>query len=290
MDLSFFPQKIIDALKMLDYNFLYQIRLRTNYQIKINYNYQNLYLSVNGIEKYKDNGIICTKEDIEYIIDKVTEHSIYAYNDQIKNGYITTKSGIRIGLAGECVFCDDNIKTIKNFTSLNIRIPHKIIGCAKEFLKHIYDGTSLYNTLIVSPPFLGKTTLLKDIAQNLNDINIASILIIDERGEFVDVSGENIDKISYVTKNYAFNFAIRALSPTIIITDELNSEDDWLCAYNCINCGSKIIASCHSDNITNLKNKQFFISDVFDKYIILNNLGFGQIKSIYDKEYNRKWG
>jgi len=202
MDLSFLPSNIYDFIKKLNVDLIYEIRLRTGFNIKINYNNKNYYLTKNGLSVCLDNeiGIFCQKNDIDYIIEKITQYSIYAFNDRIKEGYLTTENGIRIGLAGECVFLDEKIQTIKNFTSLNIRIPHQINGCSDELYKYLFDSTSLNNVLISSPPFLGKTTLLKDIAKKINEENFGSILIIDERGEFQNVLGENIDKLTYVKK------------------------------------------------------------------------------------------
>lgn len=286
MDLSFFPLRYQIALDNIDINLLYQIRMRKDYPIKINYDNKNMYLGQAGLSLDKGKSLIASKEDIDFIIDSVTEHSIYAFNDRIKNGYISTKSAIRIGLAGECVFHDGKIQTIKDFSSLNIRIPHEISNCSSKIIKHISSQKKVNSSLIISPPFLGKTTLLKDIALQLNKHDVGAILIIDERGEFNNINGENIDKITYSNKEYAFNFAIRSLSPSIIMTDELSGENDWKCAFNALNSGIKIIASCHSDNMDNLLNKKFFIDRIFERYIILKQgAKFGEIDSIFDKEH-----
>ena len=268
MDLSFLPYKYINVLKNTNINLLYEIRLRTGYPVKLNYNNENVYLSHNGITTNKENVMICSNSDICEIINNVTEHSLYAFNGRIKEGYLTTKGGIRIGLAGECVFNDDKIKTIKNFSSLNIRIPHMIPDCSNSFINQIILKENVNNTLLISTPFKGKTTLLKDIAIKINKILALPILIIDERGEFAEIEGENIDKISYSNKEFAFNNGLRSLSPSIIITDELSSVEDWVFVQNAVNSGVKIVASCHSDNIEDLQKKQFFIKDIFNRYVV----------------------
>lgn len=285
MELNFLPKKVGQAIKSIDLNFLYEIRFRIGYPIKVNYKADNLYLSASGISSNRSDAIICYSSDIDYIINYSTEHSIYAYNDRIKEGYITVENGIRIGICGECVYSNDTLQTIKNFTSLNVRLPHEILGCSNKIFNYLLDGKCINNLLIVSPPFLGKTTLLKDLALKLNDLNKYSILIIDERGEFEMISGENIDKIKYCDKNYAFKNAVRSMSPTIIITDELANKSDWECCYNVVASGIKIIASCHSDNVIHLSKKEFFIKDVFTKYVFLSNNGFGNIDSVFDKDF-----
>lgn len=288
MKLDFLPKHLKDAINQIDINQLYEIRLRTNYPIKINYNNKIYYLLNNGISLFNNNSIICNNDDIEYIINQITEHSIFAFNDRIKEGYITTSKGVRVGLAGECVFNNGKIQTIKNILSLNIRIPHLINECSKNFFNKIVDhNNKIFSTLIISCPFLGKTTILKDIAIKVNKLNFCSILIIDERGEFSEVSGENIDSIKYSDKLYAFNYGIRSMSPTLIITDELINENDWQCVKNAISSGVKIIASCHCDNLEHLKFKNFFIKDLFDRYVVLKNSeNFGQVDKIYNKDFD----
>ncbi len=291
MDLSFLPIKYTNAIKNIDINYLYEIRLRTGYAVKVNYNNKNAYLSFYGLTQNCKDAIICSSFDISEIIKNVTEHSLYAFNDRIKEGFITTKHGVRIGIAGECVFCENKIQTIKNFSSLNIRIPHQINGCSSGVIKEIINQGKVNNTLIISPPFLGKTTLLKDIATELNKVVNLPILIIDERGEFNNIEGENIDKITYSNKNYAFNYGLRSLSPSVVITDELSNSEDWLCVKNAVNSGIKIIASCHSDCLENLASKNCFIKNLFDRYIVLSNNGeFGKVEKVFNKELNEVWG
>ena len=282
MELKFLPEKVRQALYNVDLNFLYEIRFRVGFPIKIRYKNNIFYLSNNGTTLNINDAIICSCTDIDFIINYSTEHSIYAFNDRIKEGYITIENGIRIGICGECVYSNNILQTIKNFTSLNVRISHEIFGCASELLNKIFNNNIIYNTLIVSPPFLGKTTLLKDIASKLNNLNIFSILLIDERGEFENVKGENIDVIKYSNKYFAFNYAIRSMSPALVITDELITESDWKCVHNVVCSGIKIIASCHSDSIFNLVKKEYFNRDIFDRYVILSTQNLGTIEKVYD--------
>ncbi len=287
MDFTFLPETLYSALSLINLSYLYEMRLRVDYPVKVNYKNSVYYLSNTGLTKKNKQAIICNNSDVEYIMGIVTERSIYAYNNRIKEGYLTTKDGIRIGLCGECVFDGGQIITIKNLTSLNIRIPHEINNCSKKIFNLIYNNKKINSTLIIAPPFLGKTTILKDILRKLNNKNNHSILVIDERGEFSSIKGENIDNIKYSNKSYAFNYGVRSLSPNVVITDELANEQDWLCAKNVISSGVKIIASCHCDNINNLINKPNFINNIFDYYVVLKANGkFGQVDKIFDSELN----
>ncbi len=281
--MDFLPEKIILAIQKLDLNKLYNMRLRINQPIILNYGFEKSFLSPNGVAKNKVDSIICDSEDIFYIVDRVTKRSIYAFNERIKCGFINAEGGVRIGLSGECVFDKNGIVTIKNFDSLNIRIPHKIEGCAKNVFK-LFESKFNKSILIVSPPFCGKTTILKDLAEQINSKSEKNILIIDERGEFDSIKGENIDCIKFSDKLFAFEYGIRVMSPDIVITDELCSASDWNCAKKVVDSGVNIIASCHSSSFEDLKSKDYFIPNIFDKYVILAK---GKIAGIIDSVYDK---
>ena len=273
MELSFLPIKILSIINKYDFNNLYEIRLRENFGITFTYKGKKIFLPE----------ITCKREDIDYIIDEITEKSVYAFNDYIKNGFITTKDGIRIGLCGQCVFDGDKIVTIKNISSLNIRIPHFVKECSNRIFNTIVIKNEILNTLIISPPFCGKTTIIKDISLKINEDFNKNILIIDERGEFAEIKGKNIDKISFSNKSYAFNFALRSMSPDIVITDELSTLSDWLFIKTAVYSGIKVIATVHSDSISDLKSKNNFILGLFDRYFILKKDNFGIIDKIFNK-------
>lgn len=287
MNFDFLPENIKRIIEKLNINKLTEIRFRVGYPIKINYNNEKLYLLENGKVGINGQAIICLKDYITEILSVITEKSIYAYNDKIKSGYVTTKEGIRIGLAGDCVIDNGKIITIKNINSLNVRIPHEINDASNGIFNYVFSNGNVKNTLIISPPFYGKTTMLKDVTKKLNGINCGNILLIDERCEFSMVTGENIDVIRNSDKTYAFEMGLRSMSPEIIVTDELCGYEDWICVEKAVNSGIKIIASCHSDNIESIKNKNEFISGVFDIYVLLYGEGSpGRIKSVYGKDFN----
>jgi len=230
--------------------------------------------------------IIATQDLISYILAVATKQSFYAYNNQIKQGFITTDSGIRIGLCGTAVIDSEKVTTIKNISSLNIRISHSVKGCSAKIIDLISFNGIVKNTLIISPPFCGKTTILKDLAIKLNRLDKYSILIVDERAEFENIKGINIDKIKYGSKEFAFNYGIRSLSPDLIITDELSTVSDWNCINNAVHSGVKVLASCHGKDINDIKNKNGFLN-VFERYVILKNNGYaGEVDKILDKDFN----
>ncbi len=264
-----------------------EVRLRVGEPVKVRVGTTFYYLTKKGRVSDKKDNIICSAKDIEYVIRRVTEHSLYAHNERIKQGFLDAGEGIRIGLAGECVFEGQAITTIKNISSLNIRIPHEIYGCSNKIYDKLFYNGQILNGLIVSPPLGGKTTVLKDLARKLSIENVGQIVIVDERGEFGGVRGENIDKIVFSDKRYAFEYGIRTLTPNIIITDELSSNSDWQGVYQAINSGVSVIASCHAKSVTDLIVKNGFIQGVFDRYAVLSSGNrLGDLEGIFDKDMN----
>ena len=288
MDFSFLPVDYERAIRKIETDKLFEIRLRCGFPVQLNIQGKKAFLTEEGYSLFADNAFCCDKKTISYIIGELTEHSLYAFNDRIRNGYLTTKDAIRVGLAGECVYDNDKLITVKNITSLNIRVPHEIKGCAEKIYPIVLDGNIINNTLIISPPFFGKTTLLKDLARIINEKQKKSILIIDERGEFESVKGQYIDKIRYSDKLYALTYGLRSMSPEIVITDELIEKNDWRCAQSAVNSGLNIIASCHARNVSDLQKKEYFIKGLFDRYIVLDNKNyFGVVKEVLDGEFNK---
>ena len=288
MDFSFLPVDYERAVRKIETDKLFEIRLRCGFPVQLNIQGKKAFLTEEGYSLFANNAFCCDEKTISYIIGELTEHSLYAFNDRIRNGYLTTKDAIRVGLAGECVYDNDKLITVKNITSLNIRVPHEIKGCAEKIYPIVLDGNIINNTLIISPPFFGKTTLLKDLARIINEKQKKSILIIDERGEFESVKGQYIDKIRYSDKLYALTYGLRSMSPEIVITDELIEKNDWRCAQSAVNSGLNIIASCHAQNVSDLQKKEYFIKGLFDRYIVLDNKNyFGVVKEVLDGEFNK---
>ncbi|MBQ7467004.1 MAG: Flp pilus assembly complex ATPase component TadA [Clostridia bacterium] len=288
------PSLICKALQSYDQTKLTEIRIRRNCPIVINYQGKNILLkTADGENIYSD------KEIIEFILRKATENSLYAFNNQVKQGFITARGGIRIGIAGESVNSDNFMpKTIKDICSLSIRIPHEIVGCSNLIFKFICNEQIIKNTLIVSPPGAGKTTLLRDIARNFSHLSgtIFNVLIVDERFEIASCEngqpmldvGVFTDVVSGASKDYAFTNAIRSLRPDVIITDELADENDVNACLKAVASGVKVIASVHANNLSELRSKTEFErllnSKMFSRIVFLSfKIGPGYCQSIFDE-------
>lgn len=276
---DFLPQYIKDALKYVNSVCVYEIRLRENKPVTVNYDGVYRYLGQFGLTEHKEKALICQREDIDDCVYRAGQYSVYSVEEQIKQGFLTAAGGVRLGLSGEYVFDKGQPHALRNFNALCIRIPHEIFGCGKEIYQHCMSD-KVRSTLIVSPPGLGKTTILRDLARIISEKTGKNILICDERGEIsLGNYGESCDVMKYADKTTAFGAGIRAMRPDIIITDEL-SEADCVPLKKAVLSGVKVIASAH---FLDLEQIQTPYLDIFERFVVLNDKIIGKLKGIYDK-------
>ena len=243
---------------------------------------------------------IATKDDLRYMISKISNYSLYAFEEEIKQGYITLKGGHRVGLAGECVISKGEVRTIKNISSLNIRICKEIVGASNKVMRLITENNRVYNTLIVSPPKCGKTTILRDISRNLSNgmyqINLKGkkVTIVDERSEIAACYngipqmnvGIRTDVLDNCLKKSGMIMAIRSLSPEVLICDEIGTDSDLEALNMAFNSGVNIIVTVHGYDLDDIYNRRIFkeLIDncILERVILLSNKkGVGTIEKIY---------
>ena len=295
------PGNIYEILKEnLNLSKLYEIRIRVNKPLMINYASKFYFLGLEGVTD-KDNSIICDKSLIEGIILRASNHSIYSVNEDIKKGFITVSGGIRIGLCGDVVSENNIVKTIKNFNSINIRFPHEVKNCSLNIINYLIETGQVLNTLIVSPPGSGKTTFIRDICYQISSKNLAlNLLLLDERNEIsassmginqMDV-GNLTDIMLYSTKKQGFENGIRSMSPNVIIADELGNKEDFDSILYASNCGVSVVATIHANSVIDLKNKSNFSEvlnkKIFKRYVFLSSRnGAGTIEGVFDENFVR---
>ena len=278
--LEFLPQNVKNGLCRLNLERVYEIRLRADKPTTVNYAGQYRYLGEYGLTERVENAVRCDMDEIANCVFRAGQYSVYSVEDQIRRGYITALQGERIGLAGEYVLEKGQPLALRNFSSLCIRVPHEIIGCGMEIYERCMRD-QVRNVLIVSPPGLGKTTILRDLSRILSEKTKSNVLICDERGEIsAGNTGETCDVLKFVDKTTAFEAGIRAMRPDIMITDELSSTD---CAAieKAIAAGIKVVASAHFSKMSHIKSP--FLG-LFERYVVLDEREIGKIEGVYDEE------
>lgn len=244
---------------------------------------------------------IVTQNDVLETFQKICESSIYSYKKQICDGYITIKNGHRIGISGNCVMEGNKVVNINYISSLNIRVARERKGCSDSVLKYIINvkNRNIYNTLIVSKPGCGKTTILRDLIRNLSNgidkynIDGKNCCIVDERGEISAMNkgicqndvGIFTDVIENVTKSQGMSMIVRSMAPEILACDEIGSADDINAINYAICSGVKGIFTAHGDNIeellVNYQLSELLQKFIIEKIIFLDENQKGKVKQCY---------
>jgi len=288
----------------MDFEQLQEIRLRINTPLLIIYGNKEAFVTEEA-KLVDDPGkaIIITKNEIKETMEYISNYSLYAFEDEIRQGFITINGGHRIGIAGKIIIENDNIKGMKHISFINIRLAHQVKGCADRVLPYLANQKErgIYHTLIISPPRCGKTTLLRDLIRQLSDGSAylcgMSIGVVDERSEIgacymgipQNELGIRTDILDCCPKAKGMMMLIRSMSPQIIAVDEIGSKEDLEAIDYVIGCGCKLIATVHGSSIEDIKNKptlgDLLKKKLFERYIILNNRkGIGHLEEIYDSE------
>ena len=270
-----------------------EIRLRNNRPIVIRTSFRNIILE----------HIVKTEELLE-TFQNVCEHSIYSYQKQICEGFITIKGGHRVGITGNCAIENGKIININYISSLNFRIAKEKKGCSNKILNYIIDNNEILNTLIISRPGCGKTTMLRDLVRNISsgvsqyNLNPKTCGVVDERGEIASMYkgipqndvGILSDVIDNVSKYDGMKLLVRSMAPDVIICDEIGNKEDVDAIEYAMCSGVKGIFTAHGNSLEDLLNNSE-IRSLIEKHliklvIVLDEKKLGEIKNIYklDKE------
>ena len=277
-----------------DYDSIYEIRLRTGKPLFLVYSGGERCLKIKGREPY-----LVTGQDLKETLEYVSGYSLYACEDEIRQGYISVQGGHRIGVAGKVILDGNHIRGMKYISCINVRLSHQVPGCADAVMPYIQDGEHLSHTLIISPPRGGKTTLLRDVIRQLSngreDIPGVTVGVVDERSELAgswqgipqNDLGLRTDILDACPKAEGMQMLVRAMSPDVVAVDELGRKEDFRAVESVIHCGCCLIATAHGNSLEDVLRQPFFQKlkemEIFEKYIVLGGRNqVGAIKGIYD--------
>lgn len=277
-----------------DYNCLYEIRLRAGRPLFLIYAGGERFLRIKGHEPY-----LVTRQDLKETLEYISGYSLYAYEDEIRQGYISVQGGHRVGVTGKVILNGDRIKGMKYISCINVRLSHQLLGCADAVMPYIQMQNHIAHTLIISPPRGGKTTLLRDVIRQLSNgregISGVTVGVVDERSELAgswqgipqNDLGMRTDILDACPKAEGMKMLVRSMSPDVVAVDELGREEDFRAVESVIYCGCRLIATAHGNSLEDILAQPFFQKlkkmEIFEKYIVLGDRNqTGVIKGIYD--------
>ena len=283
---------------------LQEIRLRVNQPVTLLMDNREWFLSKNGgLTEDVSGASYSSEKELEAVLTHVCHYSVYAFADEIRQGFMTIPGGHRIGLSGQVILENrEEIRNIKYIRYLNIRIAHEMKGVSDTLLPNLYDdGGRLYNTLIISPPGCGKTTMLRDLVRNVSDGNAygrgMNVSVVDERseiaGSYLGVAQNDVgirtDVLDGCPKREGMMMLIRAMAPQVLAVDELGNDGDIQALRTASSCGCKLIATIHGCSLEEVMRKQYMsgiIADkLFSRYIVLTRRGgCCEVEGIYSGE------
>lgn len=245
--------------------------------------------------------VIVSHEDIQEMLDYVSHYSLYAYEGDMRQGFITIRGGHRVGLTGQVIMEGGRVKNLRNISSVNLRISHEQTGCGAKVFPYITKGHSVYHTLILSPPGCGKTTLLRDLIRQISEgthrMKGMSVGVVDERSEIggcykgvpQNQLGMRTDILDGCPKAEGMLMLIRSMNPKVIAVDEIGLEEDVHAIAYAMHCGCKLLATAHAESLAELQEKpllkEMLEQEQFERYVVLTNRKhIGQIEGIYDSK------
>ena len=283
--LEYLPSQIKNILLESDERNIEEIRMRNN-----------RILSMKIGQELKTLNYMVRQQDILQTFEKVCENSVYSYRKQICDGYITIKGGHRVGIVGSAVLEDNKVININYISSLNFRIARQKIGCSDEIIKDIISNNEIYNTLIISPPGCGKTTLLRDIIRNIsngtNQFKGKNVGVVDDRGAIAAMYkgipqndiGIRTDVIDNMPKSRGMRLLVRSMSPDVIACDEIGSLEDIEAIDYAMCSGVRGIFTAHGKDINEINRNpeisKLLNKHIFERLIIINPRKRGDVQCI----------
>lgn len=282
--ISFFSNELLELIKLVDKNDLNritEIRIRVNKPLIVYLLKEPYFLGHNGkLINHYNSSVYCTNEIVfEDTINRLCNNSIHTYISSLIDGYCTTDNGVRVGVCSTAIHNENEMYSIKNITSINVRIPRQHKDCSRNILNELYIN-SLPSVIIAGAPSAGKTTVIRDMARALSsgfNGKYRKVCVIDERNEIAngfDV-GINTDYLMSFDKARGIEIATRTLSPDLLICDEIGNMKELKAIRYGFDSGISFVVTIHASSMYELINrpiaKELINTGQFDYIVLLKD-------------------
>ena len=252
----------------LDMANIYEIRLRVHSPLLLVYAGEEFFVTEEGaLSTEAEKGYQIQAEDVRETMEYIGNYSLYAYEEELRQGFLTVQGGHRVGIAGKAVLENEKVRGIRHISCINVRVAHQQKGCADKVIPYLMKQGSFCHTLIVSAPRCGKTTLLRDIIRQISDGTKdrpgLTVGVVDERSEiagcYLGVAQNDVgirtDVLDCCPKAEGMMMLIRSMSPEVVAVDEIGTSEDIRALEAVINCGCKSLATVHGTSMEDVMKK-----------------------------------
>ena len=286
---------------------LTEIRLRVYLPLTIRTLKKEYYLTEEGGLSCEETGAYrVTPEDIRLIFQKISQYSLFAYKEEVREGYITLKGGHRIGLCGKVYYDGEGRRQMQQISSMNIRIAREVIGCCCTFFPYLTEDGCFFNTLLISPPGGGKTTYLRELIRMLSDgtdyFEGQNVSVVDERSEIGNRTrlsegfylGKRTDLLDHCPKAEGMLMMLRTMGPQIIAADEIGDAKDMEALRYIRNCGCRLLLTVHGRDVEDILERpylgEYLRKNPFERYVQIQAEKTGRRRiDIFDAGKGRVW-
>lgn len=282
-----FPLSFRRFFLHINWDVVTEIRMRADRPVIIYESENERFITEAGnCTKHAEKGICFSQKQLEQIVSYLCGHSVYAYEDEIKQGYFSLEGGHRVGLTGQVILNQDqSIRTIRQINGINIRLRHVIKNVSAKLLPYLYHEGQIYSTLIISAPGVGKTTFLRDLIVQISNGNRfaegKTVGVVDERSELAGCYmgmpqndlGMRTDILDNCPKAQGIYILLRSMAPKVIAVDEISEAGDIKALLKAQGCGVSLIATAHGERpelfFANEKFAKLLNEQIFERFVFL---------------------
>jgi stage III sporulation protein AA len=298
---------VLEKIRAVSFHKVEEIRLRVGQPLMVRTAETDLFLDRTGGATSPEKAYLVMRKDLVDALERMTQSSLYAAEEDLRQGFLTLPGGNRVGVTGEAVLAGGQIQTLKHVSALNLRIARDIKGNGLKILPLLLGTDGMFrHTLLISPPRAGKTTLLRDLIRLISDgapqigLKGQTVGVVDERGELAGMRqgvptynlGYRTDVLDGCPKAIGMKMLVRSMAPQVIAMDELGHSADVTALLDALRTGVRILSTAHAASLEEARGRpvlaQLLEQGVFERLVVLSRRdGPGTIDGVYDLQTGR---